>query len=79
MPSNTDKPQSAEEILFHQIHQHILEQAKNNGHIDTEAELAARFNITRYKVRKALSVLAQMGSNVLTFIPRLGARSMMPI
>ncbi|MFR3635212.1 MAG: FadR/GntR family transcriptional regulator, partial [Sutterella sp.] len=72
MPSNTDKPQSAEEILFHQIHQHILEQAKNNGHIDTEAELAARFNITRYKVRKALSVLAQMG--IIDRAPKRGMK-----
>ena len=61
MPLINSKPESAEEILFHKIHQHILEQAKNNGHIDTESERAARFGITRYKVRKALAVLTQMG------------------
>lgn len=58
---SSDKQASEEEILFHKIHQHILEQAKNNERIDTEAELAQRFQITRYKVRKALSVLTQMG------------------
>ena len=50
-----------EETLFRDIHKHILRQAKSGGRIDTEAEIAERFNVTRYKVRKALSVLSQMG------------------
>ncbi|MDO5530992.1 FadR/GntR family transcriptional regulator [Sutterella sp.] len=50
-----------EDTLFRDIHKHILRQAKAGGRIDTEAEIAERFNVTRYKVRKALSVLSQMG------------------
>lgn len=50
-----------EEALFREIHHHILRQAKAGERIDTETELAARFNVTRYKIRKALSVLSQMG------------------
>lgn len=50
-----------EEKLFREIHQHILAQAKLGRRIDTETELAEHFNVTRYKVRKALSVLSQMG------------------
>lgn len=50
-----------EEALFRDIHHHILRQAKAGERIDTETELAHRFNVTRYKVRKALSVLSQMG------------------
>ena len=50
-----------EEVLFRDIHHHILRQAKAGERIDTETELASRFNVTRYKVRKALSVLSQMG------------------
>ena len=43
------------------ISSEILRQAKAGERIDTETELATRFNVTRYKVRKALSVLSQMG------------------
>ena len=50
-----------DERLFREIHQHILTQAKEGHRIDTETELAERFHVTRYKVRKALSVLSQMG------------------
>lgn len=50
-----------EEQLFREIHQYILNQSKSDKKIDTENELARRFNITRYKVRKALGVLSQMG------------------
>ncbi len=58
----TTKPSAAaEEALFQQIHQHILKQAKAGARIDTETELAQRFGVTRYKVRKALSILSQMG------------------
>ena len=51
----------AEQKLFREIHQHILQQAKDGQRLDTEVELAQRFNVTRYKIRKALSVLTQMG------------------
>lgn len=50
-----------DDTLFREIHQHILTQAKEGRRIDTENELAERFGVTRYKVRKALSVLSQMG------------------
>ncbi len=52
---------NTEETLFREIHHHILRQAKDGERIDTETELAERFHVTRYKVRKALSVLSQMG------------------
>ena len=42
-----------EDTLFRAIHKHILRQAKAGGRIDTEAEIAERFNVTRYK---ALSI-----------------------
>ena len=41
-----------EETLFRDIHKHILRQAKSGGRIDTEAEIAERFNVTRYKFEK---------------------------
>lgn len=50
-----------EEQLFREIHNHILRQAKAGKRIDTETELAQHFNVTRYKIRKALSVLSRMG------------------
>ena len=50
-----------EDTLFRDIHKHILHQTKSGGRIDTETELAERFHVTRYKVRKALSILSQMG------------------
>lgn len=56
-----DCPHVDEEELFRNIHHHILSQAKAGERIDTETELAERFHVTRYKVRKALSVLSQMG------------------
>lgn len=43
----------------------FLRQAKAGERIDTETELATRFNVTRYKVRKALSVLSQMASSTV--------------
>lgn len=52
---------SDEDALFREIHKHILRQAKAGGRIDTETELAERFHVTRYKIRKALSILSQMG------------------
>ena len=59
--SKQDQLSMDEEALFRDIHHHILRQAKAGERIDTETELATRFNVTRYKVRKALSVLSQMG------------------
>lgn len=39
--------------------------------IETETELATRFNTSRYKVRQALSTLVQMG--MLERAPRRGS------
>ena len=59
-----------EETLFKEIHQHILKQAREGRRMNTENELAAKFGVTRYKVRKALSVLTQMG--VIERVPKRG-------
>jgi GntR family transcriptional regulator, transcriptional repressor for pyruvate dehydrogenase complex len=59
--------QSLEEM----IRAHILEQAKGPGSkIETEVELAKRFNVSRYQVRNVLSGLVQQG--VITKTPRRG-------
>ena len=45
--------------LFEQIRDHLQEQAKNGERIDTETELAKRFGVTRYRIRKELDILTQ--------------------
>lgn len=49
--------------LFESIKDYLLDEAnrKADGRIETETELATRFNTSRYKVRQALSTLVQMG------------------
>ena len=56
--------------LFEQIRDHLQEQAKNGGRIDTETELAKRFGVTRYRIRKELDILTQMG--ILVRTPKRG-------
>ena len=48
--------------LFESIKNYLLDDANRNadGRIETETELAVRFNTSRYKVRQALSTLVQM-------------------
>lgn len=59
--------------LFESIKDYLLDDAnrKADGRIETETELAARFNTSRYKVRQALSTLVQMG--MLERAPRRGS------
>lgn len=59
-----------EQALFNAIHDYILTSAREGRRLDTETELARRFNVTRYRVRKALSVLTQMG--VIDRAPKRG-------
>lgn len=47
----SDRPVD-EETLFRDIHKHILRQAKSGGRIDTEAEIAERFNSRATKFEK---------------------------
>lgn len=56
--------------LFEQIRDHLQEQAKNGERIDTETELAKRFGVTRYRIRKELDILTQMG--ILVRTPKRG-------
>ncbi|HDQ0010282.1 TPA: FadR family transcriptional regulator, partial [Escherichia coli] len=59
--------------LFESIKDYLLDEAnrKADGRIETETELATRFNTSRYKVRQVLSTLVQMG--MLERAPRRGS------
>lgn len=59
--------------LFESIKNYLLDDANRNadGRIETETELAVRFNTSRYKVRQALSTLVQM--RMLERSPRRGS------
>lgn len=46
---------------FEAIRTYLLKQFAAGQKMDTEETLATRFNISRYKVRKVLTVLSQMG------------------
>lgn len=63
---------SEDDVLFERIKDHLQEQAKNGGRIDTEVQLAERFGVTRYRIRKVLDVLTQMG--ILIRSPKRGTR-----
>ncbi|MBR4939810.1 MAG: FadR family transcriptional regulator, partial [Burkholderiaceae bacterium] len=56
--------------LFEKIRDHLQSQARNGERIDTETELAKRFGVTRYRIRKELDVLTQMG--ILVRTPKRG-------
>lgn len=47
--------------LLEDIKARLLAQAEAGGHIDTETELAEHFGVTRYRIRKELDLLSQMG------------------
>ena len=47
-----------EESLFRDIHNHLIHQAQEGGKMDTEMKLAERFNVSRYRVRRVLDILA---------------------
>lgn len=50
-----------EESLFRDIHAHLLRQAQREDAVDTEASLAETFGVSRYRVRRVLDKLEQMG------------------
>lgn len=50
-----------EDILFRDIHQYLVNQSRTGEKMDTETQLATRFQVSRYKVRKILDQLSQMG------------------
>ena len=56
--------------LFEKIRDHLQAQARNGERIDTETELAKRFGVTRYRIRKELDILTQMG--ILVRTPKRG-------
>lgn len=56
--------------LFEELRIHLQAQARNGERIDTETELAKRFGVTRYRIRKELDVLTQMG--ILVRTPKRG-------
>lgn len=59
--------------LYEAIKNYLLDDANRgtDGRIETETELATRFNTSRYKVRQVLSTLVQMG--MLERSPRRGS------
>lgn len=59
--------------LYEAIKNYLLDDANRrmDGRIETETELATRFNTSRYKVRQVLSALVQMG--MLERSPRRGS------
>ncbi|VFS48112.1 GntR family transcriptional regulator [Budvicia aquatica] len=61
----------SESVFFEQVRSHILQQATLGKRIETETELAARFNVTRYQIRKVLASLTQMG--ILDRSPKKGS------
>ncbi len=60
----------SKENLFNEIKSHILAQAQSGERIDSETELARKFNVTRYRIRKYLDVLSETG--VLKRTPKNG-------
>ena len=56
--------------LFEKIRDHLQAQARNGERIDTETELAKKFGVTRYRIRKELDILTQMG--ILVRTPKRG-------
>ena len=47
--------------LLEDIKARLIAQAESGGHIETETELAEHFGVTRYRIRKELDLLSQMG------------------
>lgn len=57
--------------LFEKVKRYLLKNKNKNTHIETESALAERFNVSRYRIRKALSTLSQMG--ILDRAPKRGS------
>lgn len=51
----------ASDTLFQDIHNPLIEQNRRGEKMDTEMQLAERFNVSRYRVRRVLDQLSQMG------------------
>lgn len=65
-------PMYRDDGLFEKIKNHLQQQAKRGEKIDTEMQLCERFGVTRYRIRKELDVLTQMG--ILVRSPKTGTR-----
>lgn len=50
-----------EDALFRDIHRHLVDQARRGEKMDTETQLAEHFQVSRYRIRKILDQLSQMG------------------
>lgn len=50
-----------DEALLRDIHHYLISQAQSGDKMETETELAARFQVSRYRVRLVLDKLSQMG------------------
>lgn len=61
----------SESVFFEKVRSHILKKATLGKRIETETELAARFHVTRYQIRKVLASLTQMG--ILERSPKKGS------
>lgn len=61
----------SESDFFKKVRSHILQQATLGKRIETETELAKRFGVTRYQIRKVLTALTQMG--ILDRSPKKGS------
>lgn len=62
--------------IFEQIRSYLLSQFAAGQKMETEEVLAKRFNTSRYKVRKVLATLSQMG--VLDRSPKKGSKLKKP-
>ena len=52
---------SDDDNLFRDIHRFLLSQARQGEKMDTETMLADRFQVSRYRIRRVLDQLSQMG------------------
>lgn len=62
--------QIKDDPLFEKVKARLIQQAEEGGKMESETELAAHFKVTRYRIRKALDALTQMG--ILKRSPKVG-------
>lgn len=62
--------------LFENLRQYLVAQTERGERIDSEADLAKRFQVSRYQIRKVLATLSQMG--LLERAPKKGSKMRKP-